>query len=230
MANYFLHQLCYGYVLASTIGLSLAIFWVIRSFSQMLMHGTLNCFRTLMLCAFLGSALAGLGHSAEASLRGVEDLHGTSISSLPSEKKPLVLIFMSVDCPIANRYTPLIQRLIQTNPAVRFVLVYPHSDEDANAIRRHLKEYALTAEAWRDSAKSLTKFAGATITPEAAVFTRGELVYRGRIDDQYSDWGKRRSVATKHDLQEVLDALAAGEDIGRRITQAVGCYISSVDE
>lgn len=170
------------------------------------------------------------GFSAEAVLRGVVDLDGNSVTQIATEKKPLVLVFMSVECPIANRYAPVLQRLIQTNTAARFVLVYPHSDEDVNSIRQHLKEYRLPAEAWRDTSMSLTKFAGATITPEAAVFTVGELVYRGRIDDRYSSWSTQRPAATKHDLQEVLDALAAGKHVEKRVTQAVGCYITSVDE
>lgn len=88
----------------------------------------------------------------------------------------------------------------------------------------------MQVEAWRDPARSLVKRAGATITPESVVFHRGEILYRGRIDDRYADWGKQRPAPTQNDLQDVLDAIAAGKRVEKRITQAVGCYISSVDE
>lgn len=167
----------------------------------------------------------------EEQFSGLIDLDGKPVISLPAnEKTPLVIVFMSVECPIANRYAPTLRKLAETNNQSRFVLVYPHADEGAARIRGHLREYELTLEAWRDTTKTLARSIGATITPEAAVFVRGAMVYRGRIDDRFATWGKQRPSPSKHDLQEVLSAIAAGEKFEKRITQPVGCYIGSVDE
>src|SRR5258708_33881879 len=68
--------------------------------------------------------------------------------------------------------------------------------------------YAGTMDALRDPKHSLVKYAGATITPEAAVLAGGRLVYRGRIDDRYVELGVERPTPTRHDL---ADALAAGD-------------------
>ena len=38
-------------------------------------------------------------------------------------------------------------------------------------------------------------------------------MYRGRIDDQYVDFGKARPEATKHDLEEVIQAALARQPI-----------------
>jgi hypothetical protein len=168
---------------------------------------------------------------ASHELVGVKNLRGEAVALLPHHKdSPLVLIFMSVECPIANRYAPILRRLTESNKEARFVLVYPHPDEDEEKIRKHLKEYELTVEAWRDPEKSLVQRVGATITPEAVVYAGKDLVYRGRIDNRYAEWGRKRPAATRHDLQEVLDAIAAGGKLEQHFTQAVGCYISSVDE
>ena len=54
---------------------------------------------------------------------------------------------------------------------------------------------------------------------------KGLLVYRGRIDNLYADFGKKRAKPTRRDLRETLDALLAGKRLAKRTTKAVGCYI-----
>jgi hypothetical protein len=49
------------------------------------------------------------------------------------------------------------------------------------------------------------------VTPEVAVVgPGGALLYRGRIDDLWSDYGKRRQEPTTRDLRAALDAALAG--------------------
>ena len=78
----------------------------------------------------------------------------------------------------------------------------------------------------------LARVAGATITPEAAVFAHGAgeptLVYRGRIDDRYVDLGRARPAPTVRDLDDVLDAIGAGVPVRFRSTEAVGCVIADL--
>ena len=67
------------------------------------------------------------------------------------------------------------------------------------------------------------------ITPEAAVFAPDrEMVYRGRIDDRYVDFGKTRARATRHDLTDALEAVLAGESVPNPRTEAVGCFIADL--
>jgi hypothetical protein len=142
-----------------------------------------------------------------------------------------VLIFVSTDCPISNRYAPEIKRLHAdfTPRGVRFRLVYPNPlDSDAD-IRTHLEEYGYPQIAQRDSDHTLVKMAGATITPEAAVFdAHGRLVYRGRIDDRFVELGRERPAATQSDLRSALTALLAGKRVNPSHTQAVGCFIADM--
>ena len=83
-----------------------------------------------------------------------------------------VLIFVSTDCPVSNRYAPEIKRLHDefTSRGVRFRLVYPNPLDNEAAISKHLQEYGYPQIAQRDRDHTLVKMAGATITPEAAVF------------------------------------------------------------
>ena len=160
------------------------------------------------------------------------DLDGRSVAPLEdAEALASVFIFTSVDCPVSNRYAPEMQRLKAefADHGVAFWLVYPNPVETPAAIGKHLKDYGYDLGALRDPEGRLVDLAGASVTPEAAVFVpRGGLVYRGRIDDRYMDFGKARAHATKYDLEEVLKSLVAGEPVTPRFTKAIGCYISDM--
>jgi hypothetical protein len=142
-----------------------------------------------------------------------------------------VLIFVSTDCPVSNRYAPEIKRLYDqfTPQGVRFRLVYPNPLDSAADIESHISAYAYPPIAERDPAHTLVKLAGATITPEAAVFDRNnQLVYLGRIDDRFVELGRERPVATKHDLRDAIVAIVSGKKVTPPRTQAVGCYIADM--
>ena len=49
--------------------------------------------------------------------------------------------------------------------------------------------------------------------------------YRGRIDDTYFGYGKRRFAATHHDLRDALEAVLSGKPVHERTTEAIGCFI-----
>jgi hypothetical protein len=88
--------------------------------------------------------------------------------------------------------------------------------------------YTGVAEAVRDPKLSLVKLAGATVTPEVAIYVGARMVYRGRIDDRYVDLGRERPAPTQRDLFEALTAIVAGKPVPHATTQAVGCYISDL--
>ena len=148
----------------------------------------------------------------------------------PHGEKALVLLFIRSDCPISNRYAPELERLAREYaPAgIEFRLVYPEPGITAATIERHRKEYGYSIPGLLDESRQYVARAHARITPEAAVFVRGELVYRGRIDDRAVDLGKTRREASRHDLQEVLAAVAAGKTVAFHETKAVGCAIEGL--
>jgi hypothetical protein len=169
-------------------------------------------------------------------LAAVLDLSGGAVDPLPAPGQgPAVLVFVRTDCPIANRYVPELKRLHEryARRGISFWLVYPDPAETPSAIRRHQREFGLGFRAVRDPRHELVRATRVTVTPEAAVFTSGEsgprMVYRGRIDDRYVDFGRARPAPTSRDLQRVLDALAGGTVPAPRTTPAVGCFIPSLE-
>ena len=141
------------------------------------------------------------------------------------------LLFVQTDCPISNRYAPTIARLhARFQPqGVAFYLVYPDRREDADAIRRHGEEYSLPGQALRDVQHALVKRVGASVTPEAVVLgERGNIVYRGRIDDRYMALDQMRPQPTRSDLANALEAALAGRPADPSATEAIGCFIADL--
>jgi hypothetical protein len=179
-----------------------------------------------MLRLFAGALLA----VAVAAVQ-VPDLDGKLVDPLrvQSGTRATVLLFVSTDCPISNRYAPDVRKLHDTyeKDGVAFWLIYPNPAETTADIRDHLKSFSYPGTALHDPKHELAKAAGATITPEAAVYdSKGALVYRGRIDDRYSAVGIEKAQATRHDLQDAIAAALAGKVAKQKFTQAVGCYIA----
>jgi hypothetical protein len=168
---------------------------------------------------------------ATAQVR-VESPEGVEVNPLetPAGIRAIVFLFTSTDCPVSNRYAPEVRRLATkfAPRGVMFRLVYPDPADTRSAIVDHMTafEYAGALQALRDPKHALVKFTGVTVTPEAAVYAGGRIVYHGRIDDRYVDLGLERPSATVHDLDEALASVLAGGTVKHPVTQGVGCYIA----
>jgi hypothetical protein len=142
--------------------------------------------------------------------------------------KAVALVFILRDCPICNSYIPELNRLHQAfaNRGVMLRLVHADPQTTEAESREHAREYQIEPRVILDPQHAKVKWAGATIAPEAAVFSpAGDLLYRGRIDDQYAGLGKRRAQVTSHDLREALEAILVSERVPNPRTEAVGCPI-----
>ena len=160
------------------------------------------------------------------------DLAGKPVDPLRANPgKPVVLIFLRTDCPISNRYAPTIQRLsAEYAGRTEFWLIYPDKSESSAAIERHLLEYGYKLPALHDPQHSLVKLGQAQVTPEVAVFdASGQLVYHGRIDNWYQDFGHSRSAPTTHELDDAVQAVLSGKKPQVTTASGVGCYISDLE-
>jgi len=159
------------------------------------------------------------------------DLTGKPIDPFAmASGKPVVLIFVRTDCPISNRYAPVIKEMSQKyTGAVLMLLVYPDKAETISNIKKHLQDYGYTIPALRDQQHALVKLGGVEITPEAAVFNaNGELIYHGRIDNWYKEFGHARNAPTTHELDEAIQSALNGQHTAPASVGGVGCYISDL--
>ena len=159
------------------------------------------------------TAQAGPGRSSSPGGSGAVsralDLNGKQVNPFAmAGGKPLVLIFVRTDCPVSNRYAPTIQSLSNKYSGKALVmLVYPDKSETPGDIEKHLQDYGYKITALRDTQHGLVKVSQVEITPEAAVFNgKSELIYHGRIDNWYEDFGHARPAPTTHELDEAIQA------------------------
>jgi hypothetical protein len=158
-------------------------------------------------------------------------LAGLQINSLPDPgTKPLTLFFIRTDCPVSNRYAPVMEHLYEAfhDKGIDFRLVYVERDLTPAQMEAHRREYGYTIPALADPDRRYVQLAHARMTPEAAVFVQGKLIYRGRIDDRYLDYGKTRPEPSRHDLEDVLTEIVAGKTLRPRETKGFGCAISDL--
>lgn len=151
----------------------------------------------------------------------------------PRPGKFSLLLFVLTDCPISGRLAPEFRRICAeyTPRGVSCTLVFVDPETKPDQARQHLKTFSLEPIPFVvDARHQLVKRAGATVTPEAAVFdSDSKLLYLGRVDDSHVSWTKSRP-ATRHDLRDALDAVLAGRPVPHPRTEAVGCYISPLPD
>jgi thiol-disulfide isomerase/thioredoxin len=175
----------------------------------------------LLAVCIVPAASRSAGHSAL-------DLDGHTIDPFRvAGSKIVVFVFVRADCPISNRYAPTIQQLAsQYGERAAFFLVYPIASETPQQIRKHLQDYGYHLPALRDPDLMLARESQIRITPEAAVFSSDKkLLYHGRIDNWYVEFGRSRSAPTTHDLASALESAVSGSPVSVTTEPAVGCFI-----
>lgn len=173
-----------------------------------------------MFVLSIGICVAAISCRAD----GVVDLDGRKVNAL-SDTEATVLFFVATSCPISNRYAPEFQRLSETwdRLGVQARLVYA-GDESNDEVRAHLLAYGLKIPALRDTRRTLAHRTGVTVTPEAAVFDKdGRVVYHGRIDDRWVNFGVSKPEPSRRDLFEAVNAMLAGKPVQGPGGPAVGC-------
>jgi len=139
-----------------------------------------------------------------------------------------LLLFLLPDCPVSNAYAPEIKRICTEYDAKGVAAFVVHADPDVSAeeAKKHAQEYGLPCPVLLDPTHRLVKWTGATMAPEAAVVgPDGKVLYLGRIDDWYFDYGKRQVEAKQHDLRIALDAVLAGKPVQTPGAKPIGCHL-----
>ena len=140
-----------------------------------------------------------------------------------------VVVFMRKNCPISNRYVPALNDLVKRfgDKGVKLYAVFADPRDTEATVKHHMESYSVPGVPALDPDHQLVDWSGAKVTPEALVLTAsGKLIYRGRIDDRYADFGKAKPRASVHDLRDAIErALAGGPTPPFRSTKAVGCHL-----
>jgi peroxiredoxin len=144
------------------------------------------------------------------------------------DARAVAIFFIAAECPISNRYGPEINRLVADYSARGIAFYGVHSDPDIGpaAALRHAQDYGFDFPVLLDPNQTLAGKTGVILTPTAVILSpAGELLYRGRIDNRYLDFGKYRGAGVKPDLRLALEAVEDGKPVPEKYTKPVGCAL-----
>ena len=158
------------------------------------------------------------------------DLEGRERPLVPEKDvRAICIIFVSTDCPISNSYQPELRRLHQKYEpeGIAFVMLHATAGMEPERIREHVKDYKIEIPVGIDSHQAIAKALQAATIPEAFVLSAdGETIrYRGRIDNLYEAFGKKRPRPTSHELRDALHAIVTGQEVPIASTDPVGCRL-----
>ncbi len=179
---------------------------------------------------FILAAMVMLG---TASAAGAKDINGPldpsgrpfHLSSL-GEERLVVVAFLGVDCPLAGLYSNRLNELAEAygGRGVGFVAVNSnrHDTRDAVAAFAQKLKFAMV----KDESGAVADEFGATHSPEVFLLDGSrDVIYRGRIDDQYTPGVHGRSEPSRRDLEEAITEALALRPVSVSETRAIGCRI-----
>jgi peroxiredoxin len=159
----------------------------------------------------------------------LQDSAGTVRTAAEWQKRgAVILLFVSADCPISNRYAPTISQLLKDyGPAnAGFYAVQSDPDITPPTASQYARDYGFEFPVLLDPYQVLASRYGVMVTPTAVVVSgHGDLLYRGRIDDRAVDLGQWRNTARKQDLRDAIANVLAGKAVARPFPDVVGCFL-----
>ncbi len=178
----------------------------------------------LALVSAAGSGWAGdVGSFRGASAAGT---NGKRLGLAAPKGGATAIVFYSTECPISNAYSPTLDELMASfkGRPVRFVGVCVDPDLSNHDVEQHARDFSLRLELARDPSGVLARKLGVTMTPESVVLDdRGEIRYRGRIDDQFAARGVRNANPGASELKDALTAVLKGKEVAVPRAAAIGC-------
>jgi hypothetical protein len=180
--------------------------------------------------AHLSDAVQGtLGKAALETVKLV-DLDGVVHTLGEASNEITAVVFVGPECPLSQKYVPTLNALARDTKSlgVRFIAAISDPSVARPLALRFRKDYAVEFPVVLDTSGDLAAELEPTRTPEAFVIGRDARVhYRGRIDDQYAALGRRRVGDPTADLNDAIQAVAAGVRPAHDETESLGCALDA---
>ncbi len=139
-----------------------------------------------------------------------------------------MFFFLGPECPLSKNYTLQIREYLQRykDDEIVFYDIFPGEFYDREEIATFCAEFLPDNPTLLDPNYLLTKYLGATITPEAfLLYSRGSILYSGAIDNWAIKLGQQRRKATKFYLINAIQSYMDDKPIETASARAVGCFI-----
>ncbi|MEZ6133217.1 MAG: redoxin domain-containing protein [Planctomycetaceae bacterium] len=152
--------------------------------------------------------------------------NGTDTAATPLT----VVCFLGAECPMARIYGPRLTKLADEfrERGVQVIGVNSNRQDSFGDIKRYVDELHVTFPFVHDKDNVIADQFGATRTPEVFLLNQQlEVLYHGRIDDQYEP-GVNRAAPKRQDLHIAITEALAEKPVTIAKTTALGCVIGRV--
>ena len=184
---------------------------------------------------FLLNGFIGLGRRpiAQSSAQNPESRVGSDKNQQLSlhdlkDKKAIVLVFFSFECPVSNSYCqPLVDMHKEyAKHGVAFIGLTVNDDDTAAHVAKQARAFNLTFPVFRDRGLAAARAWRRTSRPSALSWTGITCCATAAASTTAirNDFKKHQQV-TKHDLRQVIGELLSGRPVAEPATQAIGCPI-----
>jgi len=144
-------------------------------------------------------------------------------------KNGVLIIFTCNHCPYAKAIWPRVIKLSQMaiengiNTIAINPNINPNYPEDAPEVMKlRIKEWGIPFPYLIDETQKVARVFDAQCTPDIYLFNADqELVYHGRVDDNWQDESK----VTKQELKDAITNLVAGKPVDEKQIPSIGCSI-----
>jgi peroxiredoxin len=156
------------------------------------------------------------------------DGHSYSLSYF-NGGKGFIIIFSCNHCPYVRAYENRIKE-IQSGYSKKGICIFvinsndsdQYEDDSFENMKIRAQEMAFNFPYLRDEDQNVAKAYGATHTPEIFLFdNQRKLVFHGKIDDNWRDESKVKSMYLRNAIEELID----GKEISVPETFTIGCTI-----
>ncbi|WP_448103343.1 redoxin domain-containing protein [Pedobacter panaciterrae] len=142
--------------------------------------------------------------------------------------KAVVFVFLSPECPLCKNYLPGLVKLHNANKSINFYGIIPGTSYSLKEINELKNEYGINFDLLTDREKRLSKYLGATTTPEVFLINKmGAITYSGLIDNWATSLGQKRLVITEKYLEQAIKDQLNGKQTFKK-TIPVGCLINDI--
>jgi len=156
----------------------------------------------------------------DGNIHSSRDLHG---------KNGILLSITCNHCPYAVAVWPrfitlakLAEKLGIKTAAINPNINPAYPDDSPEMMKAKIREWGIPFPYLVDETQETARTFDAQCTPEFFLYDAGRtLVYHGRLDDNWQDG----SAVKKRDLQEAIEALAAGRPVPKEQRPSMGCSI-----
>ena len=137
-----------------------------------------------------------------------------------------VSVILSETCPVAQYMTLPLKNAHDAfaSDSVVFVGYFPNLLSNEMSIANFVEKYSIPFNCIDDNNAEMVSLLGGAVYSEVFISFDGDLVYKGMIDDSYTDLGEW-SPAENNYLYDVLEQLLEGNNVEYFETEAVGCLI-----